>query len=173
MKTNLLDKISLSLLVIFLLTLGFTIFDGLTNVLGDQLYKTQLYGILAIVIVMTLVVGFFGVDQSSANKYSSWAVISILSIWSLGVLTLALLIKSHLLRYATIIAWILAVISGLAVLSLYYFWVAILILPFSLFFGYLKLKSDRQKSGIMLAIALDLLLCGIIASFVVSAGLWK
>lgn len=173
MKTSLLDKTSLGLMVLFLLTFAFTIFDGLANVLGEQSYKTQLYGILAIVIVATLVAGFLGVNQSSANKYSSWAIILVLSIWSLGVLTLALLIKSHLLRRATIVAWILTGISGLAVLSLYFFWVAILIMPFSLFFGYLKLKFDRQESGIRLSIVLNLVLCGIIASFVVSAGLWK
>jgi hypothetical protein len=172
MTKALLDKISLCLLILFLLTTGFIIFVQVTDA-GDQLYQTKLFGVLAIIICMTLVAGFFGVKQSSTNRYSSWAVIVILSVWSLGILALVLLAKSYLVKYAMTIAWILTVISGLAVLSLYGFWVALLTIPVSLFFGYIQLQSDRDKRGVMVPILLNLFLCGVIASFSVSAGLWR
>jgi hypothetical protein len=172
MARKLLNKVSLLLLSLFVLTLGFTIFEHVTNA-GDQLYQTQLIGVLAIVIVVTLVAGFFGVNQSPTNRYSSWAIIVILSVWSLGILTLVLLIKSHLIKYAITITWILTVISGLAVLSVYGFWLALLTIPVSLFFGYIKLQSDTDKRGVMLPIVLNLFLCGVIASFSVTAGLWR
>jgi hypothetical protein len=172
MTGTLLDKIALFLLALFVLTLGVTIFEHITHA-GDQLYQTQLVGVLAIVVFVTLVVGFFGVKQSSTNRYSSWAVIAILSVWSLGILTLLLLVKSRLIKYAMTIVWILTVISGLAVLSLYGFWVALLTIPVSLFFGYIKLQSDANKKGVVLPIVLNLFLCGVITSFSVSAGLWR
>jgi hypothetical protein len=172
MTRTLLDKIALSLLALFVLTLGFTIFEHITHA-GDQLYQTQLTGVLAIVVFVTLVVGFFGVKQSPTNRYSSLAVIAILSVWSLGIITLLLLVKSHLIKYATTIAWVLTVISGLAVLSLYGFWVALFTIPVSLFFGYIQLQSAADKSGVVLPIVLNLFLCGVITSFSVSAGLWR
>jgi hypothetical protein len=172
MTRKLLDRISLFLMALFILTLGFTIFEHVTNA-GDQLYLTQLTGILAIVIFVTLIVGFFGVKQSSANRYSSWAIIVVLSVWSLGILYIVLLLKSYLIKYAMTITWILTVISGLAVLSLYGFWLALFTIPVSLFFGYIKLQSDTDKRGVMLPIVLNLFLCGVITSFSVSAGLWR
>ncbi|HYG38582.1 MAG TPA: WD40 repeat domain-containing protein [Cytophagales bacterium] len=141
--------------------------------LGDGLYQKQLLGVLSIIFVATLVVGFFGVNQSNDNKYSSLVIISILSAWSLGILTLGLFAKKHLVKYSTVIIWILTVISGLAILSLYGAWLSLFFIPVSLFFGFIKLQLDREKKEIMIPIIINLFLCGVFASFIVSAGLWR
>jgi WD40 repeat protein len=145
----------------------------LTGNIGDGLYRKQLAGILSILFGLTLAVSFWGVYENSTNKYSSWIIISILSIWSLGILTLGLLLKTRLVKYSKVIVWTLTVISGLAIWSLYGAWLAIYIIPISLFFGYLKLKLDSDKKGIMIAVALNVIYCGVLISFIVSAGLWR
>lgn len=141
--------------------------------IGDGLYRKQLAGILSILFGLTLAASFWGVYENSTNKYSSWIIISILSIWSLGILTLGLLLKTHLVKYSRGIVWTLTVISGLAIWSLYGAWLAIYIIPVSLFFGYLKLKLYTDKKGIMIPVALNLIYCGVLISFIVSAGLWR
>jgi WD40 repeat protein len=141
--------------------------------IGDGLYRKQLVGIISILFGLTLAFSFLSVNESSTNKYSSWIIVSILSVWSLGILTLGLLLQTRLLKYSKAIVWTLTVISGLAIWSLYGAWLAIFIIPISLFFGYIKLKLDSDKKGIMIPIALNLIFCGILISFVVSAGLWR
>jgi WD40 repeat protein len=141
--------------------------------IGDGLYKKQLLGVFSILCLMILVSGFLGVYQTNENKYSSWAVILMLSIWSLGILTLGLFIKKQLVRYSMTIIWILTVLSGLAVLSLYGSWLAVYIIPISLFLGYIKLKTDRENKRIVIPIVINLILCGVLTSFIVSAGLWR
>lgn len=141
--------------------------------IGNGLYKKQLYGVFSIFILIILVSGFMGLYQNNENKYSSWAVVSMLSIWSLGILTLGLLVKKHLVKYSIYIIWILTVLSGLAILSLYGTFLAYFTIPVALFFGYSKLKADQESKGIMIPIVLNLILCGVLSSFIVSTGLWR
>ena len=141
--------------------------------IGDGLYQKQLIGILSILFGLMLVASFFGVSESSTNKYSSWIVVSILTVWSLGILTLGLLLQTYLVKYSKGVVWTLTVISGLAIWSLYGAWLAIFIIPVSLFFGYIKLKLDRDRKEIVIPIALNLIYCGVLISFIVSAGLWR
>lgn len=143
-----------------------------TNI-GDGLYQKQLYGVLSIIFVATLATGFFGVNQSNDNKYSSWVIISILSVWSIGIITLGLLAKKYLVKHSSIIIWVLTVISSLAILSLYGAWLSLFFIPFALFFGFIKLKLDSDKNKIMIPIIINLFLCGVFASFIISAGLWR
>jgi WD40 repeat protein len=145
----------------------------LTGNIGDGLYRKQLTGILSILFGLTLAASFWGVYESTTNKYSSWIIVSILSVWSLGILTLALLLQTRLVKYSKGIVWTLTVISGLAIWSLYGAWLAIYIIPISLFFGYLKLKLDSDKKGITIPVALNLIYCAVLISFIVSAGLWR
>jgi WD40 repeat protein len=140
---------------------------------GDGLYRKQLNGVIAILCLVTLVSGFLGMYQSNENKYSYWAVMSILTVWSLGILALGLFFKSFLARYSTAIIWVLTVISGLAVLSLYGAMLAVYIIPISLFLGYVKLRTDYKDKRIVIPIFLNLIMCGVLTSFIVSAGLWR
>jgi WD40 repeat protein len=146
---------------------------NLKSNIGDGLYQKQLVGILSILFGLTLAASFFGVSKSSTNKYSSWIVISILTVWSFGILTLGLHLQTRLVKYSKVVVWTLTVISGLAIWSLYGAWLAIYIIPVSLFFGYIKLKLDRDSKEITIPIALNLIYCGVLISFVVSAGLWR
>ena len=145
----------------------------LKSTIGDGLYKKQLFGVLALVGLMTLVIGFFGVNESSMNKYSKWGVISVLSIWTLGIFILGYLTKPYLKRYSMVITWTLTVITGLALLSFYGSWLAFYIVPFTLFFGFIKLQLDRDDKAIMIPIVMNLIVCGVLTSFIVSAGLWR
>jgi WD40 repeat protein len=146
---------------------------NLKSNIGDGLYKKQLVGILSILFGLTLAASFFSVSESSTNRYSPWIIVSILTVWSLGILTLLLLLQTRLVKYSKAFVWILTVTSGLAILSLYGAWLAIYIIPVSLFFGYIKLKLDRDRKEIAIPIALNLIYCGVLISFVVSAGLWR
>lgn len=141
--------------------------------IGDGLYRKQLAGILSILFGLTLAASFYGVFESRTNKYSSWTIVSILTVWSLGLVTLGLLLQTRLVKYSKGIIWTLTVISGLAIWSLYGAWLAIYIIPISLFFGYIKLKLDSDKKRVIIPIALNLIYCGVLISFVVSAGLWR
>jgi len=58
----------------------------LKMVIGDGLFQTKLTGFLSIIILLTLVFGFCGILINPRNKYSSFAIVSILSVWSFGIL---------------------------------------------------------------------------------------
>lgn len=146
---------------------------SLKSNIGDGLYKKKLFGVLSILCLMILISGFLGVFQNNESKYSSWAVMLILSIWSLGILTLGFFIKKHLVKYSITITWILTVLSGLFILSLYGSWLAVYIIPISLFFGYIKLRTYPENKAIAIPVALNLIFCGILTSFIVSGGLWR
>lgn len=141
--------------------------------LGDGLYKQQLLGILSLLIVISLSIGFFGVFQDSTNRYSNSIIMLVLTIWTCGLFLITLFIKEQLSNSATKITWIFTILSGLFVLSLYGSWLAIFTIPISLSMGYLRLKCIPNSKGVMIPIILNLVLVGIISSFVVSAGLWK
>ena len=146
---------------------------NLKSNIGDGLYEKQIYGLFSLLSLMILISGFLGIYQNKENKYSSWAVMSIITIWSFGILTLGLLVKKHLAKFSMYITWTLTVLGGLAILSLYFSWFAFFTIPIALFFGYIKLKADQESQRIMIPVVLNLILCGVLSSFIVSAGLWR
>lgn len=137
------------------------------------MYRKELDGMLSILVLLTLTTSFFAISKSPTSKYASWAIVSILTVWSVGILSLGLFVKARLAKYSIPVAWTLTVISGLAILSLYGSWLTFYLIPISLFFGYIKLKVDSNKKWIMIPIVLNLIFCSVLASFIVSAGLWR
>ncbi len=142
----------------------------LKMVIGDGVYQTKLTGLLSIIILLNLVCGFLGILINSQNKYSSVAIVSILSVWSLGILLLLFFIKSHLVKYATAISWIMTVISTFFFLTLYGAMLSLYTLPVGLFAGYMQIMYDREKKGTYIPVVINLILCGVICSFIVRAA---
>jgi hypothetical protein len=142
----------------------------LQRVLGDGKYRQKLLGVLSVQVVLALVFGFAGGLLNPAAKGSSRAVMAILTGWSLGLLALGYWQKTRLVRYALPVVWITTVFSGLAVLSLYGSGLALFTIPVALFFSHLKVLSVQGREKVVLPLFLNLLLSGVISSFVVSAG---
>lgn len=141
--------------------------------LGDGLYKKQLLGILSLLIVIVLSVSFIGVYQDNKSKYSNWGIKFILTLWTIGILLIILPFKDYLSKTSIKITWVFTILSGLFVLSLYGSWLAIFTIPISLSMGYIKLKTAPRNQEAFIPVILNLILVGIISSFVVSAGLWR
>jgi WD40 repeat protein len=145
----------------------------LKMVLGDGLFQAKLNGLLSITILLTLIAGFLGVIKSIDNKISSYIILSILTVWSLGIGLVLYFYKSTLTKYTTPIIWTTTVLSGLLFFLVWFSWLALLTVPISLLFCYIKIITNNDKSKIYIPLIINLVFCGILCSFVTSAGLWK
>jgi WD40 repeat protein len=144
----------------------------LKMVVGDGSFQAKLNGLLAILMLLTLLSGFWVMAKSTAHKHSSFAILSILTVWSLGIFLVLNFFKSTLSRFSIAISWISTVISGLLFLSVWFGWLAIFTVPIALFFCYIRLLSDKDKKGVYLPLMINLAFCGILCSYIISAG-WK
>ncbi len=145
----------------------------LKMIVGNGLFKSKLNGLLSISILLTLIAGFWALTKSIDNKISSYILLSILAIWSLGFGLVLYYYKSISTKYATPIIWTTTVFSGLFFLSVYFSWLAIFTVPISLLFCYIKMITNNNKSSVYIPLLINLVFCGILCSFVISTGLWK
>lgn len=145
----------------------------LKMVVGDGLFQSKLNGLLSISILLTLIAGFWSLTKSIENKISSYILLSILTIWSLGFGLVLYYYKSISTKYATPIIWTTTVFSGLFFLSVWFSWLALFTVPISLLFCYIKMITNNDKSRVYIPLIINLIFCGILCSFVTSAGLWK
>lgn len=141
----------------------------LKMVVGDGSFQAKLNGLLAVLLLLTLLSSFWVMTKSSANKLSSFATLSILTVWSCGILLVLYFFKSKLSRFSSAISWIATVISGLFFLSVWFGWLAIFTVPIALFFCHIRLLSDKDKQWIYLALMINLAFCGILCSYIISA----
>ena len=133
--------------------------------LGDGLYQTQLLYIIAFLILAVLSVSFIGIYQDSSNKYSNWSIKFILTFWTCGIFLIILPLKSHFSKTAISINWVFTILSGLSVLSLYYFWLTVFTIPISLSMGYMKLKATPRSEGAFIPVIINFVLAAIIFSW--------
>ena len=145
----------------------------LKMVLGDGLFQAKLNGLLSITILLTLIAGFWGVIKSIENKISSYIILSILTVWTLGIGLVLYFYKSTLTKYTTPIIWTTTVLSGLLFFLVWFSWLALLTVPISLLFCYIKIITNNNKIKTYIPLIINLVFCGILCSFVTSAGLWK
>ena len=145
----------------------------LKMVLGDGLFQAKLNGLLSITILLTLIAGFWALTKSIENKISSYILLSILTFWSLGFGLVLYFFKTTLSKFAIPIIWTTSIFSGLFFLSVYGSWLAIFTIPISLLFCLIKMTSSNDRTKIYFPLIINLVFCGIICSFVTSAGLWK
>lgn len=145
----------------------------LKMVVGDGLFQSKLNGLLSISILLTLIAGFCALTKSTENKLSSYILLSILTLWSLGIGLVLYFFKSTMSKYATLIIWSTTVFSGLFLLSLWFSWLALFTIPISLLFCYFKMITNNDKRRIYFPLIINLVFCGIFCSFVTFAGLWK
>ncbi len=146
---------------------------NLKMVLGDGLFQAKLNGLLSISILMTLIVSFWALTKNTDNKISSYILLSILTCWSVGIGWVLFFYTSSLTKYATPIIWTTTVLSGLFFFSVWFSWLALFTLPISLLFCYIKMITNNNKSKIYILLIINLVFCGILSSYVTSAGLWK
>lgn len=142
-------------------------------ILGDGLFQAKLNGLLSISILLTLIAGFWALTKNTENKLSSYILLSILSCWSLGIGLVVYFYKSTLTKYATPIIWTTTVVSGLFFFSVWFSWLALFTVPISLLFCYIKMITHSDKNKIYIPPIINLVFCGILCSFITSAGLWK
>jgi WD40 repeat protein len=145
----------------------------LKMVLGDGLFQAKLNGLLSISILMTLIAGFWALTRNTDNKISSYILLSILTCWSLGIGLVVYFYKTTLTKYATPMIWTTTVLSGLFFFSVWFSWLTLFTVPISLLFCYIKMITHSDKSKIYIPLIINLFFCGILCSFVTSAGLWK
>jgi WD40 repeat protein len=145
----------------------------LDMIVGDGLFQAKLNGLLSISILLTLIAGFGALTKNTENKLSSYILLSILSCWSLGIGLVVYFYKSTLTKYATPIIWTTTVLSGLFFFSVWFSWLALFTVPISLLFCYIKMTTSNDKTKIYFPLIINLVFCGILCSFVTSAGLWK
>ena len=145
----------------------------LEMILGDGLFLAKLNGFLSISILLTLTSGFWALTNNGENKISSYILLSILTIWSLGIGLILNFLKLKLTKYSTPIIWTTTVFSGLFLLSGYGSWLAILTIPITLLFCYIKMTTNYVSKKIYLALVINLVFCGICCLFITSLGLWE
>jgi WD40 repeat protein len=145
----------------------------LKMVLGDGLFQAKLNGLLSISILMTLIAGFWALTRNTDNKISSYILLSILTCWSLGIGLVVYFYKTTLTKYATPMIWTTTVLSGLFFFSVWFSLLTLFTVPISLLFCYIKMITHSDKSKIYIPLIINLFFCGILCSFVTSAGLWK
>jgi WD40 repeat protein len=138
----------------------------LKMVIGNGLFQAKLNGLLALLILLTLISGFWVIAKSSQNTFSSFTIGSILTVWSVGLFLLLNLFKSKLAKVSTAVSWTATIISTLFFLSSWFAWLAIFTIPIALIFCYIKLISAENKRGIYLALGINLLYCGVCSYFV-------
>jgi WD40 repeat protein len=146
---------------------------SLKMVVGDGLFQIKLKGFLSISILLTLIAGFWALIKSTENKLSSYILLSMLTLWSLGIGLVLYFFKSSLSKFATPIAWTTTVLSGLFLLSVWYSGLAIFTIPITLIFCYTTIITDNDNKKIYFPLIINLLFCIILCSFVTSAGLWE
>jgi WD40 repeat protein len=146
---------------------------NLKMVIGDGLFQSKLYGLLSISILLTLIVGFWVLSKSTENKLSSYILISILVFLSLGIGLILYLNKTKLTKYVLPIIWTTTVFSGLCFLSVWFSLLSLFTIPIALLFCFIGLITNKNKEKIFLPLKINLVFCGIICSFIISAGLWK
>ncbi len=142
-------------------------------ILGDGLFQAKLNGLLSISILLTLIAGFWALTKNAESKLSSYILLSILTCWSLGIGLVVYFYKSTMSKYATPIIWTTTVLSGLFFFSVWFSWLALFTVPISLLFCYIKMTTINDKTKIYFPLIINLVFCGILCSFVTSAGLWK
>ncbi len=146
---------------------------GLQMIVGNGLLKAKLKGLLSASILLTLIAGFWALAKNTENKLSSYILLSILTCWSLGIGLILYFSKSTSTKYATPIIWTTTVLSGLFFLSVWFSWLSLFTLPISLLFCYIKMLTNNDKKKVYIPLIVNLAFCGILCSFVTSAGLWK
>jgi WD40 repeat protein len=145
----------------------------LKMVVGDGLFQSKLKGLLSISILLTIIACFWALTKSTENKFSFYILLSILTLWSLGIVLVLYSFKSSLSKYAKPIIGTTTVLSGLFFLSVWFSWLAIFTIPIALIFCYITMITHNDKKKIYFPLIINLLFCGILCSFVISAGLWR
>jgi WD40 repeat protein len=146
---------------------------NLKMVVGDGLFQSKLYGLLSISILLTLIAGFWALTKNIENKISTYILLSILTVWSLGFGLVSYFFKTTLSKFAIPIIWTTSIFSGLFFLSVYGSWLTIFTIPVSLLFCFIKMTTSNDRTKIYFPLIINLVFCGILCSFVTSAGLWK
>ncbi len=145
----------------------------LKMIVGDGLFQSKLYGLLSIAVLLTLIVGFCALAENMENKVSSYILLSILAVWSLGLGLVLYFFRKALSKLAMPIVWTTTIFSGLFLLAAYTSWLTIFTVPVSLLFCLVKMTSSNDRENIYLPLIANLVICGILCSFVLSAGLLK
>jgi hypothetical protein len=146
---------------------------NLKMIIGNGLFQQKLNGVLALLLLLTLLSGFWGISRSPQSSFSSLAIISILSVWSMGLLLLLYFLKPYLVRFSVAISWIVTILSGLFFISIYFSWLSIVTIPVVLFFSYIQIISNRQKTEIYIPLVINLVFCGILCSSALETGLFR
>jgi WD40 repeat protein len=145
----------------------------LKMLLGDGSFRAKLNGVLSILILLTLISAFWVLFKGEERKFSSFAILSTLTVWSFGIFLGLYFAKSRLVRFAPFISWTATILSGLLILSLWFSAFSIFTIPVALFFCYIQLLSENPKQSVYLPLVLNIIFCGVLCSFISSAGLWK
>jgi len=132
--------------------------------LGDGVFEADFSKFLAVIMLLTLMSGFYAIRNSKANIYSSVAIFSILSTWSCGIFLICYFLKSYLKNAASVITWIFTSFTCLFFVSVYGAWLSIFTIPIALTFGYIQFMTAKATPGTSIAIFVNLFFIGLLCS---------
>jgi WD40 repeat protein len=132
--------------------------------LGDGVYEADISLFLAVVMLLKLMSAFYAIGNSTANRFSSLAIISILSTWSCGIFLICYFLKSYLKKAASIVTWVFTSFTCLFFVSVYGAWLSIFTIPLALTFGYIQLVTAKATPGTSIAILANLFFIGLLCS---------
>jgi len=117
----------------------------LKMVIGDGLFQTKMIRLLKITIFLTLISSFLAITlRDTQSRFSSFSILSILTIWSFGLLLGFHHAKIISSKSALKISWIATVLSGLFVFSVWFSFLALLTIPLALYCCYVQLESNKH-----------------------------
>lgn len=123
--------------------------EDLKMVIGDGLFQTQMIRLLKITIFLTLFSSFWAITfNNTQNRFSSFSILTILTVWSFGILLGFYYSQIVSNKSALKTSLIATVLSGLFISSGWFSFLALLTIPLALFSCYILLKSDRQEHEI-------------------------
>ena len=140
--------------------------------LGDGVFKLKLYGVLSMVLCLTLIACFRSISINKENKISAYILLTILSISTLGFALLLHLIKNFIVKYTLPFIWITTALAFILLISIYGVWLAAYIIPFTLALCYVRIITNNKGFVTYSLLIINLCFCIGLSLKLISEGLY-
>ncbi len=126
---------------------------------GDGQLRSKTIKLIIILILLSLVVGFWAIIKSKENKLSSKIVLLILTVWSFGLGVFIVAFREFFTKYALPLVWLTTLISGIFLILLYFSFFALFTIPITLLFCYILLANSNRETNLDFLLLINLAYC--------------
>ncbi|MFD0794386.1 WD40 repeat domain-containing protein [Mucilaginibacter litoreus] len=132
---------------------------NLQMVLGNGQYQAKLNSILAVAVLVSLLISFWGISWDANLKFSNRAIMLVLSGWTFGLFLIVYFLRSYLERFSIFLIWTITGVSGLFFYTVFASWLTIYTIPVALSLIYIQLITNKRNYNVYIPLVINLMFC--------------